>query len=94
MKQQPQIQAVDIHHNSLLFPQIAALIPVELQIAIFIETLLLVADWHIVEDIDLRGDLCMMGYQLYFADVDHPIELEGYLLGVGAEASCLPALGS
>jgi hypothetical protein len=62
-----------------------------LQIAVLIKPFLLSAGGDVVEYIHLRGYLAVIGNQLYFAYVGHSVELECDLLGVGAEAPCLPA---
>lgn len=67
MKQQPQIQTVNIHHNSLLLPHMTILILIELQIPIFVKPILLLRCpyRYVVKQINLRRDLTMIGYQLY-----------------------------
>ena len=53
MEQQSQVQAVYVHHYCFLLAEVTAFVSVELQVPIFVEPLLLVADRYVVEDIHL-----------------------------------------
>lgn len=75
MKEKPKIKAVDINHDGFLLAYVTSLISVELQVAVFIEALVLLSCRYIVQDINLRGDLGMMWDELYFFYVDYSVEL-------------------
>ena len=53
MKEEAEVEAVDVDHDGLLFPEVSALVPVELQVSILVKALLLVANGDVVEDINL-----------------------------------------
>ncbi len=75
MKEEPEVEAVDIDHNSFLLSSISVLIPIELQIPILIKTFLLAASGYIVKNVHLAWDLSMVGGQLDLPYVHYPIEL-------------------
>ena len=54
MKEESQVETIDINHNSFLFPEIPTLIPIKMQIAILIEPLFLFRNRYIVEYVNLR----------------------------------------
>ena len=39
MKQKPQIQAFNVNHDGFMFPQLAVLVSIEIQIPVFLESL-------------------------------------------------------
>lgn len=92
MEEQSQVEAIQVHHYRLLLPRGSVIISCELQIAVLVEAFLLSPGGNVVENVDLRGYLAVVGDEFYFADVGHSVELEGDFLGVGAEATGLPAL--
>lgn len=92
MEQKSEIETVDVDHDGLLFASVAPFVPVELKVAILVEALILLPSGYIVEYVYLGGDFGVMGDELYFFDVDDPVELEGDFLRVGAEAARLPSL--
>ena len=94
MKEESQVETIDINHNSFLFPEIPTLIPIKMQIAILIEPLFLFRNRYIVEYVNLRWYFSMMRDQLYFFYIDYPIKLQCYLLRIGTETTRLPSLRS
>lgn len=94
VEEQPQVEAVQIHHYRLLLASTPVVVPRELEISVLVEPLLLAASGNVIQDVDLRGYFAVVRNQLYLADVDHAVKLKGNFLGVGTEAARLPALRS
>lgn len=92
MEEEAEVEAVEIDHDGLLFTSGSVVIAGKLQVAVLIEAFLLSACWDVVEDVDLRGDLAVVGHQFYLADVSHSVELQCDLLRVCAEPPRLPPL--
>lgn len=91
VEEKPQVEATDIDHDGLLFSNVAALVAVELEVAVFIESLLLTSCGYIVENIHLRCYFGVMGDQFDLLNVCHSVELEGNFLREGAETPALPS---
>lgn len=92
MEEEPEVEAVDIDEDGLLLAGVAVVGSGELQVSVLIEAFLLLRSGDVVEDIDLRADFAVVGHQLDFSDVGHPVELKSYLLRVRAEAPRAPPL--
>ena len=84
MKQKPQKQAFDVNHYGFMFPQLAVLVSIEIQIPVFLESLFWLSaiglKGHIKEDINLGWDLPVVWDNLDFIDFYWSIKLKCDLL--------------